>query len=47
MLMEKISRADISQIKRDVEPFVENAEELDIWSNDYFLQLSRMMKITG
>ncbi len=26
-------------------PFVRNPKELDIWSNDYFVQLADMIKI--
>jgi len=25
-------------------PFIKNPEELEIWSNDYFLQLAEMIK---
>ena len=34
-LIERLSTADISQVKADVLPFVRNPKELDIWSNDY------------
>ena len=30
--------------KQDVEPFIKNTENLEIWSNDYFLQLANMIK---
>lgn len=43
-LKEKLASADINQIKSDVLPFVKNPKELDIWSNDYFLQLADMMR---
>ena len=36
--------ADINAVKADVAPFVLNPRELEIWSNDYFLQVSRMMQ---
>lgn len=39
----RIISADIEQVKADVMPFVKNPKELDIWSNDYFLQLSKMI----
>lgn len=39
-----LSSADINQVKADVLPFVRNTRELDIWSNDYFLQLANMIK---
>lgn len=34
----------INQVKGDVLPFVRNPKELDIWSNDFFVQLADMMK---
>lgn len=39
MLKERFEKADIKQVKDDVMPFIENIHELDIWSNEYFLQL--------
>ena len=44
-LRARLGNADISRVKEDVLPFVNNPGELDIWSNDYFLQLVDMMKI--
>ena len=43
-LKERLSTTDINQVKADVLPFVRNPKELDIWSNDYFLQLANMVK---
>lgn len=43
-LIKRLSTADISQVKADVLPFVRNPKELDIWSNDYFLQLAKMIQ---
>ena len=43
-LVERLSTADIKQVKEDVLPFVRNPKELDIWSNDYFVQLAEMVK---
>jgi len=40
MLKERLSSTDIKMVKRDVNPFLQNPKELDIWSNDYFLQLA-------
>lgn len=42
-LKERLSTADIKQVKEDVLPFVRNPKELDIWSNDYFVQLAHMV----
>ena len=44
-LIERLSTADIKQVKEDVLPFVRNPKELDIWSNDYFVQLANMLRI--
>ncbi len=44
-LIERFSTADIKQVKEDVLPFVRNPKELDIWSNDYFVQLAGMVRI--
>lgn len=41
MLTERLSQTDIRQVKDDVLPFVQNPQELDIWSNDYFVQLAQ------
>ena len=43
-LIERLSTTDIKQVKEDVLPFVRNPKELDIWSNDYFVQLVGMMR---
>ena len=44
LLEQKLATADINVVKADVAPFVLNPRELEIWSNDYFLQVSRMMQ---
>jgi hypothetical protein len=43
-LKERITTTDIKMVKRDVLPFIKNSDELEIWSNDYFLQLADMIK---
>lgn len=43
LLTERLSTADIKSVKNDVASFVKNPSELDIWSNDYFVQLVGMM----
>ena len=43
VLKERISTTNIEDVKTDVRSFVINPGELDIWSNDYFLQLADMI----
>lgn len=43
-LKERLASTNINQVKNDVLPFVRNPKELDIWSNDYFLQLVDMIR---
>ncbi len=40
ILKKRLDSTDIKMVKRDVLPFVQNPQELDLWSNDYFLQLA-------
>ena len=44
LLKERLSSANINQVKNDVMPFVRNPRELDIWSNDYFVRLADRMR---
>lgn len=44
LLKEKIASTDISQVIKDVRPFIQNAGELNIWSTDYFLRLADMIQ---
>lgn len=43
-LNERLATADMNHIKADVLPFVRNPKELDIWSNDYFMELAKMIR---
>lgn len=43
MLKKRISETDITLVKNDVIPFIKNPSEIDIWTTDYFLQLTDMM----
>lgn len=43
-LKDRLTSANINQVKADVLPFVRNPKELDIWSTDYFVQLADMIK---
>lgn len=40
----RLGTSDIKQVKADVLPFLKNPNELDIWSNDYFLQIMNFVK---
>lgn len=44
LLRERLSTADINQVKQDVLPFVDRPSDLNIWSNDYFLQLADKLR---
>lgn len=44
MLKGRICAADISAVKQDVLPYVVDKRDLEIWSNDYFLQLADMIR---
>jgi hypothetical protein len=39
-LRDRLATTVIERVKEDVIGFVDNPHELDIWSNDYFLQLA-------
>ena len=43
MLHEKLSTTDIESVKQDVRGFIFNQRDIEIWSNDYFLNLADMM----
>ena len=42
-LKQRLADTDINNVKEDVLRYVYDKSELDIWSNDYFLQLADMM----
>lgn len=42
-LEQRLISADIKQVKADVMPFIKNPKEMTIWSNEYFLQLAKMI----
>lgn len=45
-LQYRLKTTDILQVKADVLSFVKNPRELDIWSNEYFLQLAQRIRWT-
>ncbi|MDD6853354.1 MAG: nucleotidyl transferase AbiEii/AbiGii toxin family protein [Prevotella sp.] len=44
LLRLRLGSADINMVKADVMPFIRQPKELDIWSNEYFLQLANMIR---
>jgi predicted nucleotidyltransferase component of viral defense system len=44
LLAKRIDRIDISQIRREVEPFVKDAAALTIWSKEFFLDVASRIK---
>ena len=36
LLFDKFNQMDFKSLKRDVEPFIKDRRELDLWSNDFF-----------
>jgi predicted nucleotidyltransferase component of viral defense system len=43
-LKKRLSTTDIKMVKQEVEPFIKHPEGLEIWSNEYFLQLADRIK---
>lgn len=43
-LKTRLNSTDIDLVKKDVAPFIQDEKSLEIWSNDYFLQLADMLK---
>lgn len=43
LLKERLATTNINYVKADVAPHIIDNKELDIWSNDYFLQLADMI----
>jgi hypothetical protein len=44
LLHHRLDTTDTQQVKADVLPFIQNPRELDIWSNEYFLQLAQRIR---
>ena len=44
-LCERLSSTDIAKVKEDVQPFLNDLRELDIWFNDYFMMLADKIKV--
>lgn len=44
LLIRRLQTTDINAVKQDIQPFVRNPQELQIWSNDYFIELAKNIK---
>lgn len=45
LLQNRIKTLDVASARQDVSRFVKDPKALNIWSQDYFLQLSAMMRL--
>lgn len=45
LLKDRLINTDINLVKSDVKPFLKNHSSLEIWSKDYFIELSKMIRI--
>lgn len=43
LLKDRLASTDIDMVKADVLPYIIDQRELEIWSNDYFLQLANLI----
>jgi len=44
LVQQKIHQLDVASARQDVVRFVKDPEPLEMWSQEYFLSLSQMMK---
>ncbi|HPY81813.1 MAG: nucleotidyl transferase AbiEii/AbiGii toxin family protein [Bacteroidales bacterium] len=44
LLKQKFETTNMERVKADIVPFIKNPQEIEIWSNDYFLQLADMIQ---
>ena len=45
MLMNRFDSIDFLQARKDVEPFIRDTSVLDIWSSDFFKQITEGLKV--
>jgi hypothetical protein len=45
LMIRRIDKVDIDQIRREVEPFVKDAAALAIWSKEFFMDVASRIKI--
>lgn len=46
LLQTRLQETDMEMVKQDVRPYILDPKEIEIWTNDYFVQLSRMILFT-
>lgn len=44
LVQQKIQQLDVASARRDMVRFIKNSEQLEIWSQEYFLNLLQLMK---
>jgi len=44
LLYERFSMIDFEKAKEDVRPFIKNSDELDIWSENFFIQITEQLE---
>ncbi|NOQ51887.1 MAG: nucleotidyl transferase AbiEii/AbiGii toxin family protein [Desulfuromonadaceae bacterium] len=44
LIQQKIQQLDVDSARRDVVRFIKDPQQLEIWSQEYFLQLTQMMR---
>lgn len=40
MLVDKFDEIDFDEAKEDVKPFIQNVNQLDIWSKEFFINIT-------
>jgi hypothetical protein len=45
LIQEKIRQLDVASARRDIVRFIKDPLQIEIWSQEYFLQLAQMIKI--
>jgi predicted nucleotidyltransferase component of viral defense system len=45
LLQEKLNAIDIEQIKKDVQPFLKDKQELELWNRDFFLNIIKFIEV--
>lgn len=43
-LVDVFAKANIAQVKSDIQPFLRNPHILDIWSSEYFINLAKLIR---